>query len=538
MNLIHNPWIPAIRADGSEQLIAPWQLAESDNPVVELAAPRADFQGALYQFLIGLLQTAMVPDNEDDWLELWEQPPEPEQLQQTLALLAPAFELDNPDGPAFMQDWDLPDGEAKPVAALLIDAPGGKTIKDNLDHFVKAGQVERLCSSCAATALFTLQTNAPAGGVGHRVGLRGGGPLTTLVMPEQAESLWQKLWCNVLSRDFSGSQGSESPQGARLFPWMGSTRLSDKSGSDTLPEDMAPLHPYWGMPRRIRLEFEVEDSTDDIGSACCSLCERSDHRLVSRFRTKNYGINYDGPWLHPLTPYRLDLKHQKPPLSLKGQPNGLGYRHWLGLCWQDDDNGDCAARVVQIFNEERIHLLGEDTFARLWCFGYDMDNMKARCWYDSRLPLFQLTPETREAFLTQVASLLNPARDLLPLLRGQVKAAWFTRVKEVRGDWGRLELSFWQQTETAFYGHLWQLADSPEYQLPPQVAADWYLLLKRTALALFDQWVLQGEVADLKMKQVIRARIQLTTKLDKIVSIKALREAGAEAITETNKEVS
>nr|WP_231886596.1 type I-E CRISPR-associated protein Cse1/CasA [Methylomonas methanica] len=60
----------------------------------------------------------------------------------------------------------------------------------------------QLCPSCAATALFTLQTNAPSGGVGHRVGLRGGGPLTTLVLPKASQTtLWQKLWLNVFNQE-------------------------------------------------------------------------------------------------------------------------------------------------------------------------------------------------------------------------------------------------------------------------------------------------------------------------------------------------
>ena len=68
MNLIDDDWIPVKRADGSKVLIAPWQIAETENPIVDIAAPRPDFQGALYQFLIGLLQTTFAPQDIDDWL--------------------------------------------------------------------------------------------------------------------------------------------------------------------------------------------------------------------------------------------------------------------------------------------------------------------------------------------------------------------------------------------------------------------------------------------------------------------------------------
>jgi len=192
MNLITDRWIPVIRQNGQPDTISPWQITEADNPVVEITAPRPDFQGALYQLLIGLLQTCFAPEDEDQWLDYWTKMPEPEELQTCFEKVAFAFELDAADGPAFLQDFDLLDGETKVISALLIESPGGKTLKDNLDHFVKRDRANQLCASCTATALFTLQTNAPSGGVGHRVGLRGGGPLTTFIFPKSYRPLYGK----------------------------------------------------------------------------------------------------------------------------------------------------------------------------------------------------------------------------------------------------------------------------------------------------------------------------------------------------------
>jgi CRISPR system Cascade subunit CasA len=525
MNLIEDTWLPVIRQDGSRCQIAPWQIAEIENPVVELAAPRVDFQGALYQFLIGLLQTSVAPEDQDEWRDCWTQPLAAAHLQESLAQFNPAFELDPLAGPAFMQDFDLPGGEPKSVAALLIDAPGGKTLKDNLDHFVKGGQIEQLCRSCAATALFTLQANAPSGGVGHRVSLRGGGPLTTLVIPAQAETLWQKLWANVLSQKElrAGVSAAES----RVFPWMGPTRCSDKGGMQTLPDDVHPLQMYWGMPRRIRLQFEPGEAAN------CSLCSVSVETVVRQFRTKNYGTNYEGPWLHPLTPYRFDPKNKNLPLSLKGQPTGLGYRHWLGLTWQDDSNGDRAAQIVRLFNEERADLLSNDTLARLWCFGYDMDNMKARCWYESTLPLVQLDADRRPYFLEATACLLDCANVAVSLLRGQVKAAWFSRPKDVKGDMSMVDQSFWQQTDTTFYHLQQQLAQLPAgtRQMTSAIAASWLSVLQKSTLAQFDSWALQGNAEDMNMKRIIRARKTLNSKFSSAKPLKNLKQI-AEANTE------
>lgn len=43
MNLIRDAWMPVVRANSGRGLIAPWQIAEQTDPVVELAAPRPDF---------------------------------------------------------------------------------------------------------------------------------------------------------------------------------------------------------------------------------------------------------------------------------------------------------------------------------------------------------------------------------------------------------------------------------------------------------------------------------------------------------------
>jgi CRISPR system Cascade subunit CasA len=95
MNLITTAWIPVILQDGKKGFIAPWQIAETENSAIEINAPRADFQGGLYQFLIGLLQTSFAPEDEDKWLEYWEEIPSTDELKESLEKLVFAFELDS-----------------------------------------------------------------------------------------------------------------------------------------------------------------------------------------------------------------------------------------------------------------------------------------------------------------------------------------------------------------------------------------------------------------------------------------------------------
>lgn len=528
MNLVNDKWIPVIREDGSQDKIAPYQIAEVDNPVVDIAAPRPDFQGALYQFMIGLLQTTFAPEDQNVWYDLFRDPPPLKEIQKAIGYVADAFELyASDDEPAFLQEFCMGEGGLKSIAALQIEAPADKTCKDNLDHFNKRGMMESLCEGCTASALFTLQTNAPSGGKGHRVGLRGGGPLTTILLTTHgASSLWHKLWLNVLAtEDFT--EGTSSSL-ATVFPWMGEARTSEKGGKTTLPDDVHPLQMYWGMPRRIRLGSYGLPGT-------CSLCGEESGRLFSNFRTKNYGTNYEGPWVHPLTPYRFDPKKEKPPLSLKGQQGGLGYRHWLGMVWLDPDTGDHAALNIQSYNNEREFLLEEHGIEnKIWCFGYDMDNMKARCWYEYQLPIIHFRKDIRPLFLHFTSNLVAAARDVVKELRTQVKAAWFSRPAENKGSTSMVDESFWQSTEAAFYEQLQILAQMPidTRTIPHLVARQWLDTLHSNARDLFDHWVLEGNAEDMNMKRITKARRTLFEKLKKLRTLKAL-----EQIANADKEV-
>ncbi len=136
MNLLHEPWMPVRLSDGRREWIAPSRL--SDPAVVAFDADRADFNGALAQFSIGLLQTCSPAQSQLQWKRLFESPPDAETLQEWFEPHVAAFELDG-DGPRFMQDFVLRtgDGDTKVVNVLLIETPGDKTVLENGDHFVK-----------------------------------------------------------------------------------------------------------------------------------------------------------------------------------------------------------------------------------------------------------------------------------------------------------------------------------------------------------------------------------------------------------------
>lgn len=174
MNLLHEPWMPVRLRNGTREWIAPERLSDPD--VVAFDADRPDFNGALAQFAIGLLQTTTSADSETEWRQWFKSPPDGATLQGWFAPVKPAFNLDG-DGPRFMQDISLraadsPSkqgddvGRTEIVQQLLLECAGeGSKIDDNTDHFVKRKSLDfGLCPACAAASLYTLQSSASGGG--------------------------------------------------------------------------------------------------------------------------------------------------------------------------------------------------------------------------------------------------------------------------------------------------------------------------------------------------------------------------------------
>lgn len=510
MNLLEAEWIPVRRKDGSQASISPLQISDPD--VIALTAHRADFNGSLAQFLIGLLQTTTPMDSLSEWEAWLDSPPGADELAKWFEPVKAAFVLDG-DGPRFMQDLALSvsDAEAKPLAAMLIESAGEKSIKDNTDHFIKRDTVSAACPVCAAQTLLTLQLNAPAGGAGHRTSLRGGGPLTTLVISEDesGRTLWKDLWLNVQGRSAFLEQAGDprkcEPQFS--FPWLADISALQKKDGELAAVQAHPAHVFWAMPRRIRLNF------DDVAQGACDLCGRSSDRLISHYVTKNYGLNYKGGWNHPLSPYYENKPGEW--LPLHPQPGGYGYKHWLGwvLGATRQGKGQRPATVVNQFLANR-HVGGS---YRIWAFGYDMDKMKARCWYESTLPIYGLARRERraqEAVHTVIGQWIESAEMAAWYLRDAVKSSWFSERVEVRGDLSAIDSTFYSMTELDFYRLLRQLIDGlrdPAESI--ELAAlreSWLRTISEAALRLFDNtWVGSSPIEAQNPRRIAEAHRRL-----------------------------
>lgn len=503
LNLITDPWLPVARRSGCCCTIslADITAVHGVDPVVAINWPRPDFCVAALELLIGLLATACPPEGHHAWLDRWEAPPGPDELAAAFAPLAHAFDLDG-NGPRFMQDWEDLVSEAEPVEQLLIEAPGASTRTKNTDLLVRRGRVASMGRPAAAMALYTFQSWAPAGGAGNRTGLRGGGPMVTMVVPGRDPTLWQVVWANVPCGDAPAAH--DLP---RILPWLAPASLS-KDGRIVTPDTAHPLQCWWGMPRRIRLDFAALDRLQP-----CGLTGVPDSITVQSWRQRPHGPNY-AAWggVHPLTP----TYQQKPGmerLALHPQPGGIGYRHWLGLVLQDAAGLRQPAQTVATWREERQGDIAE--VGRLLAAGYDMDNMKARGFVESTMPLPTAPdPAARQRLDVLARRLVLSAEQTAGLLRTAVRAALFSAGATVRPD---LELlatvreRLWEMTEPAFFDVLARIPLAPD----GVEECAWQARLRRIALSLFDEAApMEPDVAPLvrqgeSVPRLVRARRNL-----------------------------
>lgn len=506
-NLLCERWLPVQRRDGQRAWINSAQITDdlTHNPIVAVDWPRADFRMASMEFLIGLLATACPPADEEAWLEGWRTPPSPEMLATAFAPLAQAFNFAG-DGPCFAQDFDaaLP-GEPDAPETLLIEAPGGQTTRDNKTLFVKAGRAERLSRATAAIALYTLQTYAPAGGRGNLTSLRGGGPLTTLVLPGGEPTLWHVLWANVPKGKPCAAR--DLP---RVFPWLAATRTADRYPA-TAPADAHPLQTYWGMPRRIRLTF-----ADNGNGQPCALTDTVDTVHVVGWRQRPNGVKYTS-WDHPLSPYYKNSAASGGGgwLPVHPQPGGIGYQHWAGLVVGDAAGTRRPAPVITAWQSRQLDLPAEVRDARILAAGYDTDNMKARGFVESEMPL----PGSGDAAATRSVAflaqhLIAAAEETARALRYAVRDARYP--KGTATDSAPLAAayeSFWQATQSGFFRALRETspeADAPVERALEHAAPAWLRQLSNAALALFDEAApLDPSAESFDPARVVQARRQL-----------------------------
>ncbi|GBF50738.1 CRISPR-associated protein CasA/Cse1 [Leptospira ryugenii] len=514
MNLMQDKWITVQRKKGEIEKIAPSQITDgvnSDNPIIEIVTPRPDFQGALYQFLIGLFQTVYAPKDENEWEDKFNSPPNPEELKKETDKIAFAFDLFG-EKVRFMQDISLDsDANTANISALLIESPGENTIKENKDFFTKRGSVEKICNHCAASALFTLQTNSPSGGQGHLTSIRGGGPITTILKfnstkkeDQELHTLWSDIWINVLPKDCFSQEPKKEKNYENVFPWITNKYYKQNSkGSKTTINDLNPLSVYWSYPRRIQLQQSKENIH-------CDVCNIESDISVKSYLVKGYGLDYGGgSWIHPLSPYYFtkDKELGETWLPFHPQPGGIIYNQWMSFVYGKKDK-DKNAKVLSYYFENRKF---PEEQTRVWAFGFDMDNMKARNWYESLIPIYSIDPKFIDKYESEISKILQAATQVANNLQTKVKDAWFNQDQKPKGDFDYLKISFFKATETKFYNLAKTIRDNlgKEFPFNNEAKEEWLKYLNEESLKVFELYVESGSVEFENLKRIVEARKSL-----------------------------
>lgn len=496
MNLINNIWIPVIRKSGARAKISPWQITDKikKDPIERIASVRPDFDGALIQFIIGLLQTACPPTGTAAWRRWYKHPPTPKQLKKQFDKVAHAFDLDT-EGARFMQDLTLgsePKFVIDPIERLLVDAPGKQTVVMNADIFVKRNRVGIMCDECVAKALLTMQLTGPEGGSGIKAGLRGGGPVTTIAVQD---NLWKTAWFNVLNKNtFDKLGNARKSKDTDKFPWLAKTRTS-ANDFQTAAKDINAAQIYWPMPRKYRVVFERSDAP-----LVCDLCGEKTNNFSREYLKTTNGVKYENRIIHPLTPVYKQKDKGKKGIFAVHQHEAIGYKHWAGFVLNtviSDDSRHRRAMVV-----DTIFDRGFDEF-RLWAFGYDMKQAKARCWYEGVMPVFVSLKQNKIPgdYKGNIESIVRAAEYVSEKLNYATRSA--LSVESIPTS---SVARYWNETESDFYQMLREMRKKTKNKNAKMLLKErWHKILIQKAEQIFNGMFPIKDIKDVEMKGVADA---------------------------------
>ncbi|EHL0691938.1 type I-E CRISPR-associated protein Cse1/CasA, partial [Escherichia coli] len=91
MDLTREKWLPVVLTNGERTKISLVDLL--NDSIHDVAWPRADFQGAAWEMLIGLLTVTVPPKDDEDWEEVWDEGIEPEVWEKALQKIAPVLQF-------------------------------------------------------------------------------------------------------------------------------------------------------------------------------------------------------------------------------------------------------------------------------------------------------------------------------------------------------------------------------------------------------------------------------------------------------------
>ena len=217
MKLLEDAWIPI----GNQQTIT-LQTLLTQAVDCQISLPRDDMEMACLQLLICLVQSLFTPPDTETLKQRIKIPLTTDQYQAGIDGIESWFDLSHPDQP-FMQTRGVKSKELTPMDKLFAGLDSSTS-----SVFVnEPGLADRLCPSCTSIGLYNQANNAPSFGGGFKGSLRGGTPISTLVLDrlhETKDGLRQRIWRNVLSEDMLNT----------FMPWYMETHQQKPNWVDSI----------------------------------------------------------------------------------------------------------------------------------------------------------------------------------------------------------------------------------------------------------------------------------------------------------------
>ena len=189
----------------------PIVAVDAGHPAVELG----------FEFLLrDILQIASPPAGDAEWAERLLVPPSPDDLRRALAPHRRAFVLDDPEFPALqVRPIEVEPTSSVSIGLLFADLGNEDAVAAGIAFFEKGGSLSSIHIGLILPVLYQhlVLFPSPAGGYfdpPHRS--------ASTKYQLTAESLWERVWLNVLSIEDSwlASRAWPAPCDGHVYPWL------------------------------------------------------------------------------------------------------------------------------------------------------------------------------------------------------------------------------------------------------------------------------------------------------------------------------
>ncbi len=337
MNLLKDRWIP-VKIDCSFQRISLEELLTSCETQWELSCLRDDMELAALQLVVSLTQVCFMPKDKSELLARLKNSLTTDEYREGVQLYLEWFDLFHEKWP-FMQVAGVQpkkqDKNFTSLQKLFVGLPEKTSSSSSSNAFFnRVDEVETGHPGDVAIAIFQQATNGfSLGGSFFSVGLKGGMPLTTLVL---GESLLQSVWLNILTQEFIKKRGLYSGSLINEPTWV-----TPPVHNKDVAVNISLLRGLFWQPACIKI--------------------KKTKSTIVGFYTEPGLCTVKGFWFHPHTPvdmvrFKNSKPKEKPYLSIR---NGAPlWSQMLSFFYESNtfstEEGVSCASVVQQYREFRL----------------------------------------------------------------------------------------------------------------------------------------------------------------------------------------